>query len=310
MNFKKLLLFSCLVNFSVIHPMIKLPTIGLSSSETATAASNAAASAATKDTGYWYQPGIGQGITNFGESIAKSIKDGIKDLKMDPDTKKIIISFADSFAELTKKSDGATMPDALKTIGNALFEIAKKGDGPTMPDAITALAKSLMELNKKNDSPSMPEGLTHVANALFELAKKGDGPTMPQAISDFAKSLIEITKKDSGSGIGVNLNLQTDTNEALKKLANEGIQTKFSIDPLTIKTICTAGVGCALAVAGITLIYKELTKDQAAIKQPEQPKTWSQKITGFLKNGCVAGTAGLAAGLLLIAKSNTIAAYV
>lgn len=95
-------------------------------------------------------------------------------------------------------------------------------------------------------------------------------------------------------------------NENITRLTRDGLHAKLSIDSTTIKTICLTGIGTALAVTGILILYKELTQPIEHLPKEEAPKTYFERLTRFLKNPCLIGTAQLAAGLLLVVKANAL----
>lgn len=95
-------------------------------------------------------------------------------------------------------------------------------------------------------------------------------------------------------------------NQNIQQLANNGIQTRLIIDPATIKTLCFSTTGAALAMAGIGLIlYESFFVEDYATEAPKAVN-WSTSVKNFIKNRYVLGSASIAAGLCLIAKSTTL----
>ncbi len=105
---------------------------------------------------------------------------------------------------------------------------------------------------------------------------------------------------------GVKINVDPALNANIQRLANNGIRTQFAIDPTTIKTLCFSTTGAALAMAGIGLIlYESFFVEDYATETPK-PTTWHATVKNFMKNRYILGTASIAAGLCLIAKSTTL----
>ncbi len=81
----------------------------------------------------------------------------------------------------------------------------------------------------------------------------------------------------------------------------------ITINPQTIKTLCFSTTGVALAMAGIGLIlYESFFVEDYATEVPQKPATLLGSVKNFAKNRYVLGSASIAAGLCLIAKSATL----
>jgi hypothetical protein len=97
--------------------------------------------------------------------------------------------------------------------------------------------------------------------------------------------------------------------EKMGKTFDELNKEGLKLSNTTIKTFFTASVGFALAIAGIILIYYDLTKPVDETTEVTKPKTVLQKIKRFFKSRSTIGTASIIAGLVLIARSNKVAAH-
>lgn len=124
-----------------------------------------------------------------------------------------------------------------------------------------------------------------------------------QAIKQTSESFKTLTEKyhpEKG------LIFTIETGENIKKLANDGVKAHIIIDPATIKTLCFSTTGAALAMAGIGLIlYESFFVEDYATEAPKAAN-WSTSVKNFIKNRYVLGSASIAAGLCLIAKSTTL----
>ncbi len=93
----------------------------------------------------------------------------------------------------------------------------------------------------------------------------------------------------------------------IKPMLDKGIEAKVIIEPTALKTALTAGVGFAIALVALAIIYKELTKEQSPEEQTTvAPTTW-QTIKKLVSNRYLLGITGLVSGLLIINKSNKLA---
>ena len=124
-----------------------------------------------------------------------------------------------------------------------------------------------------------------------------------QAIKQTSESFKALTEKyhpEKG------LIFTIETGENIKKLATDGVKAHIFIDPATIKTLCFSTTGAALAMAGIGLIlYESFFVEDYATETPKAAN-WSASVKNFIKNRYVLGSASIAAGLCLIAKSTTL----
>lgn len=95
-------------------------------------------------------------------------------------------------------------------------------------------------------------------------------------------------------------------NQNINALMQNGVPARIIIDPTTIKTLCFSTTGAALAMAGIGLIlYESFFVEEYSTEAPK-PASWSISVKNFMKNRYVLGSASIAAGLCLIAKSTTL----
>lgn len=118
------------------------------------------------------------------------------------------------------------------------------------------------------------------------------------AWDESVKKICKSTKK--------NVKLLTTTAD---KAIDTGLKVQvhpFEIDPATIKTLCFSTTGAALAMAGIGLIlYESFFVEDYSTETPKAA-SWSMTVKNFMKNRYVLGSASIAAGLCLIAKSASL----
>lgn len=201
----------------------------------------------------------------------------------------------------------ASIGEGLVKLADAI-KIASKENGPTLPAAISEASKTLAELAKNTQGPTLPEALIKTAGALQELAKQQEGPTLPQALDRITTTLGQLGKEFSKQEGPTMPQAMMELNKTAQALNLENLQRAHTLISQTIKTGFIASAGLILFTASTVLLYKELTKQQADKEvNPAQPLSLISRVKNAFTNRSLMGTAGIAAGLLLIAKSAAIA---
>jgi hypothetical protein len=125
-----------------------------------------------------------------------------------------------------------------------------------------------------------------------------------------ATNTSEALKKISDTGIEVGdktLATITSTSKTLEEINREGLK----LSSASIKALFTSGIGLALAIAGITLIYKQLSKEKPLLISDSSltvhSKNMKEKLLDVVTNRYVIGASSILAGLLLVIKSDKLA---
>ena len=222
---------------------------------------------------------------------------------------------------------------ALLTISciNSMQPPTPKGWGwKAIPDTYTlALEEKTAEtikdalINVKEVAEALTKTAYHLSEGLTASTNSA-GVAIHASVNELSKMLtivshqvVEVCKTlqplaDKGLVVHVGADTLQEINNisrALNTVAQNGISTKLSIDPATLKTFFIASSGFTILTASIFIIYKELTKsaDSAITNTVPTKKGWLQTIKSLAQNRYLIGTTGILSGLLLIAKSNRIA---
>lgn len=220
---------------------------------------------------------VGQTVTGVTEKICSTIESGTQTLA----------KTTDALRQTTEK----TSTDMIKSLESLNGTATKFIDKGVLISVDPQTTQAIRELNA----------------TIRPLAERGVQISIDPKTTDALSQAVTTIKPIADNGLTVKVD--DKTSKILQDIATNGVQTNFSIDPKTIISSFTALGGLTLVVASTILIYKELTKpEQTNIQAPSEKQTWKHSLKNVLKNRYVIGTTGIISGLLLIAKSNRIAA--
>ncbi len=217
---------------------------------------------------------VGQPLSNVDPKLAQAIADlGTKALS------NVAISL-----EATGVNLGATLQESVKILRKALENVA------------TTFSENGFKLVLDPElDPKLIDSIQLISKDGAKIALNLD-PALTKTMQTIAEK-------------GFQIIVDPELNKNLKTFADQGVKAQFAIDPITLKTFCLTSVGATLAVAGILVLYHELTKTDATTTETESAqKTYFQHFKALLQNKYVIGSAQVLAGLLLIIKSNALIA--
>jgi|GEM_PF-6477178 methionine synthase II (cobalamin-independent) len=229
---------------------------------------------------------------------------------IDPKASQAISDIAKAISDVAKSLEatgvnvGGTLEASVKTLRKALDNAATTFSesgfkivldpklDPKLVDSIQIISKDGAKVALAID-PALTKTIQTIADKGFQIIVD------PEVNKNF-KTIAEK---------GFQVIVDPELNKNFKTIADQGVKAQLGIDPTTIKTLCLTGVGACLAIAGILVLYYELTKPDVTVTQPESAqKTYFQQFVALLKNKYVIGSAQVLAGLLLIIKSNALIA--
>lgn len=243
------------------------------------------------------------------EKMTQVLHDAVNKKDSGPTFLETLNKAIDTIKELLmRESKGPTFPEVLNHGINTLDKgidtvkeiLTKEPKGPSMTQAIDKFGQAALNFSVKEEkTPTLLEALNKGIDTVDKIiTQESKGPSMPEALLEVNKTVQELNNTVKDNKVHATVNFM------------------WKIDKDSIKTLLTAGVGCTLAIASILILYKAITQINAEKidAEPFEKKSFLQKCSFLLKKVVTSpymhGTAGLIAGLALIAKSDTIAQYI
>lgn len=199
----------------------------------------------------------------------------------------------------------------------------------TLTDAVTANTTKLADTLTAN-TEILTNAFTTNAKDLNVTARlvndtvKGFNETLKDSVipglvvinEDLNKSFKEMNNtaqefiKSGGLRVKVGTDEETlgaikESTNAVNNFANKGI----TINPSTVKMLMVNGIGAALAITGIIVLYKAICAEQPK-SQISAPQTWMGTLKAIVTSKYLQGGALLAAGVAMVLKSDKIVAAI
>lgn len=213
-------------------------------------------------------------ITNWSLSPFTTIAQAIDNFGRQITTKPISVGITDETAKALNQTS-TNLISATQSIENAVKTLS-----PNLERTSANLAMGLAQTGKSIEE----------STARLGLAVTNTGAALIQVSENLSKDIAQL--KDTVS---------KETIENTIKLINSE-SNKF------VKLCAVNGIGTALALAGIVILYKHITAEYATTSETDKEMTVKERLYAIGSSNYTKGTAALIAGLALILKSESIVA--
>lgn len=211
------------------------------------------------------------------------------------------------------------------------FSATKPMEAPATPAPITnwslspftTIAQAIDNFGKQITTKPVQVGITQEAAAALAQTSAAVVQTSANLTTGLTKTSKSLEECTAILGLSIAntdatlLQLSENLSNDIKQL-KDTIPTKETIEN-TIKLInsesnkfvklCAVnGIGTALALAGIVILYKHITAEHATAAQTDKEMTVKEQLYALGTSNYTKGTAALIAGLALILKSESIVA--